>query len=146
MDKAGNITHRRKTKGLHILMDGGLTGNFPIKIFDSTKYLITQPNIFTVNPKTIGFRIDSDEQIENDKAGKGLAAADVANLRDYMKAFYTMVIENLNRQALTAADWQRTVSISDGRIGPRIRRLSETEIRLLVSNGRTATALYFKNR
>jgi NTE family protein len=59
-----------------------------------------------------------------------------------MKAFYNIVIENLNRQQLTEADWKRTVSISDGKIGPRIRKLSAGEINILINNGRQAMKSY----
>jgi hypothetical protein len=54
-----------------------------------------------------------------------------------------MIIENLNRQPLTSADWQRTVSISDGTIQPRIRKLSPAEVQTLVNNGAQAMKKYF---
>lgn len=135
IDKEGNvIKHPRNKENLDIMIDGGITGNFPIKIFDT---------LSRINYSTIGFRIDSDEQIKNDHDGKKqIAGMPVASLRQYMGAFYTMVIENLNRQQLADEDWQRTISISDGRIGPRIRKLSEEEISILVENGRQATQSY----
>jgi NTE family protein len=55
-----------------------------------------------------------------------------------MNALYNMVIENLNRQQLTTEDWQRTISISDGKIGPKIRKLSAEEIGILIENGKQA--------
>ena len=41
-------------------------------------------------------------------------------------------------------DWQRTVSISDGGIGPRLRRLSKADIDNLTQNGRIAMNNYLK--
>jgi NTE family protein len=130
IDKDGNVIHHPKQKeGLDIMVDGGFTGNFPIKIFD------TDTNH---NEATLGFRIDSDEQITNDRGSKNIAPVPVGNLKQYMNAFYNMVIENLNRQQLTPDDWKRTISISDGKIGPRIRKLSDHEINTLLENGRMA--------
>jgi NTE family protein len=57
-----------------------------------------------------------------------------------------MVLENLNRQPLTQEDWRRTVSVSDGSIGPRIKRLRKKEADLLIQNGRSATAIFLNSR
>jgi NTE family protein len=95
------------------------------------------------NTATLGFRIDSDDQIKNDRDSKNIAPMPVGNFKQYMTAFYNMIIENLNRQQLTKEDWQRTISISDGHVGPRIRKLSAKEINILVDNGRQAMKTYF---
>jgi NTE family protein len=145
IDDKGNVVNHPKSKtGLNVMVDGGFTANFPIKIFDSTKYFDPRtPNRFAPNPQTIGFRIDRQEQIENDRAGKGLAQVEINSINEYFGAFYNIVIENLNRQALTTEDWQRTVSISDGNVAPRVRKLSKEEVGVLVSNGEQALKRYF---
>ena len=51
---------------------------------------------------------------------------------------YTIIMENLNRQRLTTADWQRTVSISDGDVLPKVRKLSKEEVSTLLQNGKKA--------
>lgn len=144
LDASGNVIHHPKNKtGLDVMIDGGFTANFPIKIFDSTKYFdCTKPNEFAANEQTIGFRIDRDEQIKNDTEEKGLAAMEITNINDYFGAFYNIILENLNRQTLTKKDWQRTISISDGAIGPKIRKLSIDEIETLIANGATASRKY----
>ncbi|HEY6062083.1 MAG TPA: patatin-like phospholipase family protein [Chitinophagaceae bacterium] len=130
IDPDGKVIHHPKHKeGLDVMVDGGLIGNFPIRIFD------TGANF---NFATLGFRIDSDEQIKNDRESKNIAPLPVGNFKQYMTAFYNMVIENLNRQQLRPEDWQRTVSISDGKVGPRLRKLSKEEITTLIGNGRQA--------
>jgi NTE family protein len=120
------IQHPKNKDGLDVMVDGGITGNFPIRIFDTSA---------NFNTATIGFRIDSDEQIRSDSVSKVIAPMPVGNLKQYVNAFYNMVIENLNRQQLTPEVWQHTVSISDGKIGPRIRKLSGKEINILIENG-----------
>ncbi len=129
IDSIGHIFNRPKQKqGLDMMIDGGLLENFPIHIFDTRG----------AAPHTIGFRIDRDAQIENDKGNKTLAEMPVNNLKEYLGAFYTIIMENLNRQRLTNEDWQRTVSISDGDVQPRIRKLSKEEVTMLIENGRKA--------
>ena len=134
IDRDGKVIHHPKQKeGLDVMVDGGFTGNFPIRMFD----MLSQTNL-----STLGFRVDSDEQIKNDRERKNIAAMPIGNLKQYMNAFYNMIIENLNRQQLTEADWKRTVSISDGKIGPRIRKLSHEEVKVLIDNGRQALEAY----
>lgn len=146
VDTFGNVVaHPKNKNGLDIMVDGGLTGNFPIRIFDSTKYInASAQNSFAANGATVGFRIDRDEQIISDKSAGSLAPMPVGNIKEYSNALYNIVIENLNRQTLSADDWKRTISISDGKIGPRIRRLSKTELDTLMQNGLTATKNYLQ--
>lgn len=134
LTEKGEVVSRptKKRSNLDIMVDGGLTGNFPISMFDKFD---------STKSATLGFRIDSDEQIV---AGNRLAELPINNFKEYITAFYTMVLENLNRQQLTEQDWKRTVSISDGDIGPRIRKLSAREIELLINNGRTAMKNYME--
>lgn len=139
IDEKGTVINSPKEKkGLNVFVDGGVIGNFPIRIFDSTKYMSQGTiNSFSFNPGTIGFRIDNDDQIKNDKEGKGLAPMQVNNFKDYMLAIYNLVNENLNRRALTPTDWKRTISISDKKIGPRPKiKLSPVEAETLMQSGR----------
>jgi NTE family protein len=144
MDSTGAIIDRpAKDQPVEVMVDGGFTGNFPIHMFDSTRYVSKSgDNEFYFNEHTLGFRVDHDAQIKSDANGKGLAAMPITNLKEYTRAFYNMIMENLNRQSLTDEDWSRTVSISNGDIGPRIRKLSKAEIDTLVENGREAAATY----
>ena len=134
IDSAGKIIyHPKQTNGLDVFVDGGIVENFPIHIFDRS----------TADLNTIGFRMDHDAQIESDKLNRTLAEMEVGSLNDYFKAFYSIVIENLNRQRLTDIDWQRTISISDGNVQPRIRKLLKEEINILMENGRKAVRARF---
>ena len=100
----------------------------PIHIFDKAS-----PDM-----NTVGFRLDHDAQIKNDKFDRSLAEMKIGNLNDYFKAFYSIIVENLNRHGLTDIDWQRTISISDGNVQPRVRKLLREEIDILMENGRKA--------
>ena len=135
IDSTGTlIYHPKQTHGLDVLIDGGIVENFPIHMFDKE----------TPDTNTIGFRLDHDPQIESDKQTKELAEMEIGNLNEYFRAFYSIVIENLNRQNLTNIDWQRTISISDGNVEPRVRKLLKEEIDILIGNGRKAARDHFK--
>jgi len=145
MDKEGRIIrHPSRKDTLDIMVDGGFTSNLPIHVFDSLASSFPAMYNPQVNYHTVGFRIDSDSQIEKDSAGSGLAEIPIVNMKTYLGAFYNIVIENLNRQTLTREDWARTVSISDGGIGPRLRRLSKADIDILQANGRMAMNNHLK--
>jgi NTE family protein len=134
LDTTGKIIyHPRQTHGLDVFVDGGIVENFPIHIFDTA----------TPDLNTIGFRMDHDAQIESDKLKRTLAEMEIGSLNDYFKAFYSIVIENLNRQLLTDVDWQRTISISDGNVQPRVRKILKPEIDTLINNGRKAVRDHF---
>lgn len=124
-----------------LVVDGGLTGNFPIYLFDSISYpdgkALRIPNM-----NTIGVRIDTDEQIEADQGTGGLATFQINTLDDYISAFYAYVLENLNRQGLTAQDWQRTISVSSVGIGPKVKKLSAAQKQSLINSG-TKSARHF---
>jgi NTE family protein len=129
IDSIGNIIYRPKIKeGLDLVMDGGFLENFPIHLFDNA----------TIDHTTLGFRIDSEAQTKNDRDKRELVEMEIENLNQYFGAFYNIIIENLNRQRLTAEDWQRTVSISDGNVQPRVRKLSHAELSILIGNGKKA--------
>ena len=72
-----------------------------------------------------------------------VAPVPVESFNDYVSAFYIYVIENLNRTILIDEDWKRTISISSGGVGPKIRKLSTEQKDTLVNNGRKAVSEYF---
>ena len=130
--------------GTDIVVDGGLTGNFPIFLFDSIDHTVV-PALRIANPATLGVRIDEPEQIDLDQAHTStLAPADIHNLNTYIAALYVYTIENLNRNLLTKEDWARTISASSVGIGPRIRKLSAKEKQELIHSGEVHTSRFLK--
>ena len=139
----GALVNPKKYKGeKHLAFDGGVIANFPIFIFDSA-YVEDGLTKRVNNPYTVGFRIDTDEQIEYDRKGKGIAPMEITSLKAYIGALYNLSIESLNRQVLTTGDWERTVSISSGDVGPKIRKLKPEEKEQLLLNGKNGVQNYF---
>lgn len=144
IDSAGHVVDKKKTTGNYdIMVDGGLTGNFPIFIFDEVT-TVDGKATRSPNPHTLGIRIDTNEQIAYDTERKGLAPIRVERFKNYVGAFYNYVIENLNRYTLTEEDWKRTVAVSSGNINPRIKKLSVEQKDLLVNNGINAINVFLQ--
>ncbi len=125
-----------KRHDIDLMIDGGMMANFPITIFDSTYNDATHHKIRIANPQTIGIRIDTDTQIENDKKNGALESHEVNSFRNYVKASYVLMLESLNRQPLTPEDWSRTISVSSADISPLLKKLSAKQKEMLIENGR----------
>ncbi|MEY3398192.1 MAG: hypothetical protein RL220_786 [Bacteroidota bacterium] len=142
IDEKGNVYENiQDSLVTDIVVDGGILANFPVYIFDEAK-LDSNGNKYRIpDYSVLGVRIDSDEQIELDRTGGGLAPVDVKNFPDFMEAFYLLILEQLNREILMHYDWDRTVSISSAGIGPKIRNMSPSERKLLIDSGYAYTAV-----
>jgi NTE family protein len=142
------IANKKRKPEHHVLVDGGFVSNFPIFVFDLPPFCdasgtdAPRPCI----ARTMGFRIDPMEQIINDQGSRELVKMHAGSLSGYSAAFFTVIKETLNRQMLIEEDWARTVSISDGRIGPKVKRLSEKEKMRLVNEGRKGVIQYLGPR
>ena len=144
IDSLGTVYDERNDReNLDIVVDGGLLGNFPIFIFDSLVTYSTNQIERIPNYKTLGIRIDSDSQIENDMKTKELVPIQIDNMNDYLLAFYTLILENLNRNTLTPEDWKRTISVSSAGIGPRIKKLTQIQKESLIESGELCTKRFF---
>ncbi len=146
IDSTGKVYENpKKADDLDIVMDGGIIGNYPIFLFDSVSVDSNNNTIRIPNPATIGIRIDSDLQIQNDSQSKELVPMEIDNIQDYVMAFFVFVIENLNRNQLINADWERTVSVSSVGIGPIIKKLSKKQKVKLIDSGRKHAEAFIRN-
>jgi len=132
MDKEGNVYKKpQKHVVTDVMADGGFVSNYPIHIFDST---------YALN-ETLGLQLDRKEQIN--QSGNELAPYEINNLKDYVMAFYTIVLESMNRTSLSQEDWDRTISISDCEIGPKIKKMPKEDVDKLINAGYEAVNVYF---
>lgn len=146
IDESGKVCSKNDLGKGKVMVDGGITANYPIHIFDYSRYIHQKgDSTSVVNYQTLGFRLDTDEQIKCDKEGKGLSPVEIRKMKDFTQAFYNIVLENLNRHDLKKEDWKRTISISTGEIGPKIKKLSIKDKNSLIENGRRGTRAYFGN-
>lgn len=130
---------------LDIMVDGGIIGNYPIFIFDEEKIDLSNHKIRIPNYKTLGIRIDTDEQIMNDSLSKSLVPMKIENIKDYIESFYVIVLENLNRTPLIPEDWERTISVSSVGISPKVKRLSKAQKQALIKSGEKSTKQFLEH-
>jgi NTE family protein len=143
IDSVGQVLPKRKAKvDYDIMVDGGFITNFPIHLFDTKDSI----NNRIANPNTLGFRMDSKDQLEYDKQGKGLAPVPVHSVVNFISAFFNFIMENMNRAELTPEDWARTVSISAERVGAKVKKVSPEDRKRLIENGRTAMLHYWEQK
>lgn len=149
LDEKGKVyKHQNKEKSLHIYADGGIIMNYPIRIFDSTKFVTSQqhlPNQFINNPETLGFRVESEAQTQWDNMGRHQNyPIKIRSLRNYLHAFYEITLGQIGRRFMTPEDWQRTITIADGGISPRVRSLPIEVRRRMQNNGKEAVKRFFQ--
>lgn len=130
----------------NIFVDGGLLHNYPIDIFDQTKYLSnaadTTENKPIFNSETIGLRLERCEQIDHETHLKeGLAPYDIQDFKTYVSALYNVVTENVSRPK--PEDTTRTIYINDNDMNARIRKISEEEKHKMMLCGRMGVIEFF---
>lgn len=133
------VSNKEMSTADHLCVDGGFTANFIIGYFDETK-----PTGELIIAPTLGLRIDSDPQIEEDLSNRNLAYQSINSTADFIGAFYYMIKETMNRTQLTEEDWQRTISISDCEMSPKVKKLSVAEKEMLIKAGKVGVANYFE--
>lgn len=118
-----------KTGYYDICVDGGLTSNLPVELFKTP-----QDNI-------LGFQIVRDD--EKNYTGKEKIApyTKLKGLGNFMKASYNLSKEDKQNLKLNNYPNVKIISISDGNVGPRIRKLKTKTVDLLLENGRLAAIL-----
>ena len=132
MDGQNRVVRKpKKGQTYHVLVDGGLTANYPIALFD----VDGQPN-----PETLGFKLERPEQIQQFSTGDGLAPYRIQTINGYVSAFYNYVIESLNPASVSEKN--RTVYISMEGVKPRVRRMQTDETQRLYESGERAARLF----
>ncbi|WP_276132121.1 patatin-like phospholipase family protein [Polluticoccus soli] len=135
LDSNGNAYRKQsKDKSRQVLVDGGVVANYPLTLFDSNG----------VNMKTLGLKLERPEQIEYTK--DGLAPYHITNFSYYISALYNVTIETLNKATSPESERARTIYISTGHIGGRVKKVSKVQKDLMYNNGKTAAEKFFSNK
>lgn len=155
---------KRSMRG-DVYVDGGLIDNYPIKLFDREKYvddkaLVRVPpyyqshndalqaqgkdiNPYVYNIETLGFRLDSAEEIA---VFRDQAEPEHRKIDDFFAYVYGLVgtiMETQSSQHLHSDDWQRTIYIDTLGVGTTDFGLSDERKAALAESGRTHTEEYF---
>ena len=111
-----------------IMVDGGVSYNYPIDIFDG----------FCPEDETLGFRVDSPDEIRYD----GAAPIEINGILDFAGAVVGFLQVQANKKHLKSADKARTVFIDTGSVKATDFDLSEQQVATLLAAGKQAVERY----
>ena len=147
-----------------VYVDGGVLKNYPVKLFDREKYIEKKrkhavatayyakfnkskpksSSPYRYNKETIGFRLDSKEEIALFRDGAEPPTTQVDDFFDYTLALIKTLMNAQNNAHLHSDDWQRTVYINSLGIGTTDFDLSDDRKEALVQSGLDGVVEYFK--
>ncbi len=145
----------RRTQSTDVLVDGGVTWNYPLDLFDEKEYLV-DPNACSTpnytkydentvyNKETLGLRVDTKDEIQAEKDSWRLPPVEINNLFDYARALVGYMGDMANKMHLHQNDWHRTVFIDAGGVKTTEFDLSDAQVDMLVQNGVQGATAYFQ--
>ena len=147
-----------------VYVDGGLFNNYPIKLFDREKYVKTadrkklarstkyyreenrsKPQTsskYIYNKQTLGFRLDSREEIGLFRDGAEPVHEKIDDFFDYAGALFKAIMNVQENQHLHSDDWSRTIYIDTLGIGTTDFDLSDAKKKKLIKEGLDSTRDY----
>jgi NTE family protein len=96
------------------------------------------------NKETLGFRVDTQDEIKAEKESWRLPPAKIEHFVDYLKAVIGYMTDMANKMHLHDNDWHRTVAIDASGVRATDFDLSDEKVKTLVANGRNGTEEYLK--
>jgi NTE family protein len=136
-----------------VIVDGGITLNYPLNIFDNIKYLSNPLNGnavnyntedgYVFNYETLGFRVDSKEEMNYLRPSWNGDPSLTRNLKSFVGALISFMMETVNRRHLHSNDWNRTVFIDSMDVKTTEFKLKTEKINKLIDNGKTSMIDYF---
>ncbi len=136
-----------------VLVDGGVTRNYPIDLFDHTRYLDNQDNGesvtynatpgFVFNHETLGFRLDDQGLKEDSLRTSQPIPADIDNIYTYAQALVTYMRQMAGKLHIHKNDWNRTITIDTTGVGVTEFDISNKKIEQLVANGKAGVVRHF---
>lgn len=139
-----------------LFVDGGVTLNYPVHIFDNVKYLDLVANGETVtysnkpgyvfNHETLGFRLDSKNKIKYSEKNWANMPTEINSLFDYIFALVGFMQEEANKRHLHNNDWNRTIFIDTLGVKATDFDLSMNDVSSLIQSGINGVQKYFNWR
>ncbi len=136
-----------------VIVDGGLTWNFPVNIFDNSDYLSVKKNGLPIsyanhakhvfNTETLGFRLDTPSEIAAQKGNWANTSREIDHIIDYVVSLATFVRAIASKSHLHKNDFSRTVIVD---IGDKIKftefKLSRQQQDELIDRGKQGVLSY----
>jgi len=144
-----------------LLVDGGVTWNYPIDVFDDLRFIddpgerklyedprkLGLKTVFdeqhVYNKQTLGFRVDSADEVAAYKNRLDAEPKEIKSVVQYCMALIQFMRGLANQSHLKKLDWHRTVFLDDAGIPFADFDLPDSAIQTLVSNGEKGCKAYF---
>ena len=148
-----------------VLVDGGVLRNYPVKVFDRSRYVTPgrrrahsratryyrEDNRnrpagscrYVYNKETLGFRLDSGNEIALFRDGALPTARSIGDFFDFGWALFQALLNVQNNSHLHSDDWQRTIYIDTLGIGGTDFDLSAAKKKRLIASGAAGVRAYF---
>ena len=148
-----------------VYADGGVTDNYPIKLFDREKYVeaarCSEPDYYrktnrglrksprpickyVYNKESLGFRLDSAEEIALFRDQAEPPRREIDDLFGFTRALISTIYGLQDNTHLHGDDWQRTIYIDTLGVGTTDFSLSTSRKQALFESGRKSTEAYFE--
>lgn len=146
-----------QNKARDVLVDGGLTWNYPVNLFDDMKYLEKKANGLPIsyaaneshvfNSETLGFRLDTTGELKWNLVDWENEPFEIDNILHYGWALVSFMRAVANKVHLHKNDWTRTVFVDVGEeIGFTDFDLTDEQLEFLAARGRQGVRDFLKWR
>lgn len=146
-----------------VYVDGGVLNNYPVKLFDKTNFVddghAIEPEYYkslntkikalggsrtkyVYNKETLGFRLDTKEEIAMFRAQSAPARKRITDFFDYSWALIKTVLEHQQNSHLHSDDWARTVYIDTLGVETTDFDLSSERKEELIASGKKGALHY----
>lgn len=145
IDHSGKICSKTDNN-VHVMVDGGVLSNYPIHMFDSTKYSsgFNSANTFYSNPETLGILLERSDQIKHSAQNSGVAPVQIKKMKQFYSALYFTLVDKPNPELSNPSVIKRTISIDNLNLSPRVRKLDAETVQSLINSGRAGALHFFK--
>lgn len=153
---------KRSPRG-DVYVDGGMLDNYPVKLFDREKYVEKHSLVpeyyrkhntrlrrqgkeispYCYNQETLGFRLDSAEEIAVFRDQAEPPHRDIDDFFDYTWALIRTAMGFQSSLHLHSDDWMRTVYIDTLGVGTTDFGLSDAKKQSLIASGERHAEAYF---
>ena len=138
-----------------LFVDGGVSWNYPIDLFDDQSFKPAPNAVGPVrgstyglthvyNKETLGFRVDTADEIKAELDHAGAPPKNINNFADYAAALVGFLLEMSSKVHLNENDWHRTVYIDAGGIRATDFDLSDGQVQALMDSGVKCATSYFE--
>lgn len=156
---------KRSIRG-DIYVDGGVLDNYPVKLFDRMKYMDSSDNFrsteyynkinttfanaeraisdYVYNKETLGFRLDSKEEISVFRDHAEPPHRQIDNFFEYTWALINTLVNAQQSTHLHSDDWARTIYIDSLDVQATDFGLADSKKQGLLKSGKECTEKYFE--